>query len=284
MAEGQTQKKEPKWRYRLQLVSERHHRIVFTFSMPVWLTAIVAVLLALAIAFFALFIVTKTPLRQYLPGYLDVNKRAVVVESAMRIDSIAHASDLRDLYLNNLLEILSDSKAGVDKIERFDSAIVKFNDSILPASAKELEFREKYEKQERFGLNAISEDKLSASSFVNVVKGKVTLPEDDSEVDSFAGLRLSLDKEMPVLSPLESTLISVRYIIGSGYEVVLQCTNEYVIIISHLSSPFAEEGKSLKAGAVVGYAGKEKDADERWILVRIWHKGNPIDPLTVMDF
>ena len=128
MAEEQVKMTEAKWRYRLQLVSERHHRIVFTFSMPVWVTAILAVLLTLATAFFALYIATMTPLRQYLPVYLDVNKRAVVVESAMRIDSIAHQSNLRDLYLNNLLSILSDRSVGVEKIETFDSAVVKFND------------------------------------------------------------------------------------------------------------------------------------------------------------
>lgn len=279
------EKKEPKWRYRLQLLSERHDRVVFSFSMPVWLTAIFAVLLAAAIALFALVIMTSTPLRKYLPGYLDVNKRAVVVESAMRIDSIAHESNLRALYLENLKSILLDSKVSTDSIANYDSAVVRLNDSLMVASERERAFSERYEEQERFGLDAMSSNKqLSSVSFINMAKGEVMVPEDADEVDPLAGTRLKLSKEAPVLSPLESTVVVERYVLGNGYEIVLQCANEYIVVVSHLSSSMVYEGKQLKAGAVVGHAGAEKDTDDRWISIRIWYKGKPVDPTTLMHF
>lgn len=284
MAEEQTPEKEPKWRYRLQLVSERHQRVVFTFSMPVWITFVFGILLMFATALLALFIVTNTPLRQYLPGYLDMNKRTVVVESALRIDSIARESDLRDLYLNNLIDILQDRGTSVNEIQRYDSMIANIDDTLREASIKELEFRNKYEQQERFGLNAISENTLSAVSFINIVKGWATMPEDESQVSDVESLRLSVDGVVPVLAPIEATVISIRYIIGEGYELVLQCSNEYVIVVSHVSSVVTQVGRTLKAGAVIGHAGQEPQGEDRWISVCIWHKGKPIDPSTVMDY
>ena len=273
------------WRYRLQMFSERHNRVVFSFSMPVWLTAILAVLLSMAVALFALYVVTSTPLRQYLPGYLDVNKRAVVVESAMRIDSLARESNLRTMYLENLQAILLDTKISSDSIARYDSAVVRFNDSLQVASEREQAFTARYEQQERFGLNAIdSRNQLSSASFIQVVKGKPIVPEEAEDVDALAGTRIELAREVPVLSPLEGTAVVVRYLIGDGYEVTLQCANEYVIILSHLSSVMVDEGKTLKAGSVVGHAGAEKSLDDRWISIRIWYKGRVVDPQSVMQF
>lgn len=279
------EKKENKWRYRLQLLSERHNRIVFSFSMPVWLTAILAVLLGFVVAFFALFVVTSTPLQKYLPGYLDVNKRAVVVDSAMRLDSLERENDLRSLYLENLQSILLDTKVSTDSIVKFDSAVVRFTDTLMVASEREAAFNAYYEDQERFGLNAIASNKqLSAISFITPVKAKVLVPEEEEDVDLLAGTRVILAKELPILSPLEATVVVTRYLIGEGNEVTLQCPNDYVIVLSHLSSLMVSEGQNLKAGAVLGHSGTEKDAEDRWISIRIWHKGSPVDPLTVMQF
>lgn len=273
------------WRYRLQMFSERHNRVVFSFSMPVWLTAILAILLSMAVALFALYVVTSTPLRQYLPGYLDVNKRAVVVESAMRIDSLARESNLRTMYLENLQAILLDTKMSNDSIAPYDSAVVRFTDSLKVASEREQAFTARYEEQERFGLNAIeAKSQLSSVSFIQVVKGKPIVPEEAEEVDALAGTRIQLSREVPVLSPLEGTAVVVRYLIGDGYEVTIQCSNEYIVILSHLSSVMVDEGKVLKAGSVVGHAGAEKDEDDRWISIRIWYKGRAIDPQSVMQF
>ena len=279
------EKKEPKWRYRLQLLSERHDRVVFSFSMPVLLTVVLAVLLTMAIALFALVIATSTPLKQYLPGYLDMSKRATVVESAMRIDSIAHESNLRSLYLENLRSILLDTKVSTDSLMKYDSAVVRLNDSIQAASDRERNFVASYEERERFGLNALySNSQLSSNSFIDMVKGKVVLPTDDDDLDVLMGTRLELNREMPVLAPLDATVIMVRYLLGTGYEITLQCVNEYVVIVSHLSDTMVSEGKVLKPGTVIGHAGAEKDADDRWLSIRIWYKGTPVDPLTLMQF
>ena len=277
--------KKAKWRYRLQLLSERHDRVVFSFSMPVWLTVIVGVLLAMAIALLALVVMTSTPLSQYLPGYLDMRNRAFVVESALRVDSIARQSELRNLYIENLKTILLDRQVSTDSIQTFDSTIVRFNDSIKAASELEVAFNEKYEQQERFGLNALDADRqLSSVSFLSMVKGEVFVPEDADEVDPLLGVRIKLRKESPVMAPLEGTVIQELFILGQGYAIVLQCANDYVVIVSHLSSSMIYEGSQLKAGAVIGHAGAEKEVDDRWVSIRIWHKGKPIDPATVMQF
>ena len=279
------EKKEVKWRYRLQLLSERHDRVVFSFSMPVWLTVIVGVLLAMAIALFALVVVTSTPLRQYLPGYLDMRNRAFVVESALRVDSLARQSELRDLYIDNLKTILLDRQVSTDSIQTFDSAVVRFSDSIKAASDLELAFAERYEQQERFGLDALDANmQLSSVSFINMVKGKIDVPEDAEEVDPLSGARILLNKTAPVLSPLEATVVQEQYILGQGYVIVLQCVNEYVVVVSHLSSSMVSEGRQIKAGVVIGHAGADKAQDDRWVSIRIWHKGKPIDPSTVMQF
>lgn len=282
---GQT-KQTGKHRYKLMLVSEQHDNTVFSFSMPLWMTIILAILLIALTAILALIIATETPIRNYLPGYLDMNKRVTVVESAMRVDSLAQESAMREAYLDNMKAILMDRKTSVDSIAPYDSAVVRMADTIMAAGPREQAFDAKYEEQERFGLNALDDNKeLSAVSFITPIKGgELVVPEDAAEVDPLAGSKLRLAHEVPVLSPLDGTVISERYLIGNGYEITIQCNNDYTFIFSHLSSSMINEGKVLKAGSVMGHAGAESNAEDRWITIHAWHKGKAVDPQTIFNF
>ena len=58
------------------------------------------------IAFTALIII-KTPIRNYLPGYLDVEIRKEIVDNALRADSLERMISIQSLYLKNVAGILS---------------------------------------------------------------------------------------------------------------------------------------------------------------------------------
>ncbi|MBQ0057543.1 MAG: M23 family metallopeptidase [Bacteroidales bacterium] len=282
---SEEEKKQPKKqrRYRLMLVSEREGRKVFSLSMPLWVTSAFFIVLAMLAALAIVLIIMKTPLKEYLPGYLDVTKRAVVVESVMRIDSLERENQLRIAYLDNLTSILRD-RVKSDSIMAYDSAVTRIQDTLLTASEREAAFVAAYEERERFGLNALdAKDPAFASiSFLSPVKGKIALPdEDDGMLSSVT--RIELSKEVPVLAPLEGTVISIAYIIGQGYQLTLQHGGEYVSIFSHLSTVLVDAGQQVKTGKVIGHAGADKDPEQCWMGLQLWHKGKSVDPSAVMS-
>ena len=53
------------------------------------------------------FIIAFTPLREYIPGYADVQSRRQVVRLVQQADSLERALNARDLYLANLRMIIN---------------------------------------------------------------------------------------------------------------------------------------------------------------------------------
>lgn len=240
------------------------------------------VLSVLTTASLLLVLVVLTPLRIYLPGYLDRNKRAEAMTYSLRIDSLVQENNLRAAYLANLMSILRDQPKG-DTIRSYDSTIVAFNEGLLAASKLETDFRSGYEAKERFGIEAMHESPANKQvAFITPVRGEVQRPSEASQVNS--GIRILLNRELPVLAPFAGTVISVSLIVGQGYQVVLQNATDYVAVFSHLSNAIVEQGNVLKPGSVVGHAGAEADADQRWVELQIWQRGKAIDPEELLSF
>lgn len=233
------------------------------------------------ISFGLIFLILATPLNVYLPGYLDVSKRALVMESAMRIDSLELENDLRLAYLENMISILRD-RVKTDSLHLYDSAVNRIQDTLLSASEREAQFVANYEEQERFGLNVLDVlmDGPVAPSFLAPVKGKV-FPAVENRDGILEATRIQLDGPTQVLAPQEGTVVAVDFILGAGYKVSVQHANDYITIFSHLSSVMIKKGQQVKSGRVLGHAG-DKSSEESWMELQVWHKGKPIEPTTLM--
>jgi len=252
-----------------------------SFIQFIWKKRTLHVLLGMAIAFALILLILATPLCVYLPGYLDVHKRALVMESAMRIDSLEQENDLRLAYLENMMIILND-RVKTDSLQTFDSAVTRIKDTLLTASEREELFVQNYEQKERFGLNALEEQKSGPKPvvFLAPVKGKIAVPERAEKPSDVT--RVELSGNTPVMVPHEGTVIAVTYVMGEGYIVTMQHESDYITLFSHLTSVLVEVGQSLKPGRVLGYAGNVKDPRNSWIGLQLWHKGNKLDPNSIM--
>lgn len=247
----------------------------------IWKKRTLYVALGMLIAFAMVFLVLATPLCVYLPGYLDMHKRALVMESAMRIDSLERENDLRLAYLNNMTAILRD-QVKTDDLMPYDSTLSLIQDTLLTASEREMLFVSEYEKRERFGVMALDETRPDAVviSFLAPVKGKVSALEESKSVNGM--VRIEVSQQVPVMAPLDGTIVSIVQLLSDGSQITMQHTGDYVTIYSHLSSSIVEVGQEVKAGRVIGYAGSRKDVSECWMGLSVWHKGKTVNPLSVM--
>jgi len=247
-----------------------------------WKKRTLYVLFGMLIAFAIILLIIATPLCVYLPGYLDVHKRAVVMDFAMRIDSLERECDLRLAYLDNMTNILRD-RVKPDQIVPYDSAVTRIQDTLLTASERETEFVARYAQQERFGLNALDEERNGRLSVVFLAPVKGAVAQRDYGEDAKPGAtRVALAGVSPVLAPLEGDVVSVVTEVGGSYQIVLQHQLEYLTVYSHLKSVMVELGQHVKAGKVIGHAGSQKDTADCWVGLEVWHKGKSIDPELVM--
>lgn len=265
--------------YRLQLINSRRNRLLFSFPMSAWTASLLVSVILLLTAVFVIFVMTRTPLRTFLPGYLDVEKRTELVETALRLDSLERASNLRSIYLQNLTDILS-GRVQADTIARFDSAtVVRFDDSLRMSSPREQAFVSRMAEIEKYGLNTLIHSP-STPSLVLMHPLNIQDPELMTGEKGTSYLRYSLHKETPVWAPLDGTVISVEYKIDGTAVIVMQHAGDLVSVLSNLSHPMAEQGRSYKAGAVIGQAGG--DPEQLWVDYSLWNKGKTIDPRELM--
>lgn len=281
--------KKPQRSYRLQLVSEREGRTVFSITIPLWLMAVIGFLSTVATALLVVVVMTQTPLRGYLPGYLDRQKRAQVVESAMKVDSLEHESLLRSLYLDNMLRVLRGEQTNTS-LKSYDSTIVRIKDTLLAASERERNFVVRYEANEIFGLRSVERKTVHAPILVPV-RGRILPPlpgEDSLANEKVTGqgpsLRIGLDRETTVIAPFEGTVVSVRYVMSEGWEVMLLGRNDYLMQASRLTRAVVWQGREIKAGTALGQSGAQKGSYDRWMRIRLWRHGYAIEPQSVITF
>ncbi len=278
------QQEMPKTRpYRLTMKDERKDKTVFSFRMSIWMVALLSVVLAMLTALLAILIVVRTPLSQYLPGYLDVTQRGEVVDLAMRLDQLEKENQLRASYLSNMTAILQDTRMSADSIVEYDSTVVRFGDSLLmEASAREKAFREEYEQRERFGINAALGVENPTVAFMAPAAG--TPAADSLRADSGRKVRLLLKGEIAVMAPFAGLVTTVDLTVGEGYKICVLHNDGYLVALSHLTKPLCRPGDTVKAGQVLGHAGGQSDPAERWTDISLWHKGVELNPGDYMRF
>lgn len=236
----------------------------------------------LILSFFGLlYLIVHTPLRQYLPGYLDPNERALMEECNMRIDSIEQSSLLRERYLEHLIAVLSGNEG--EALLPFDTVVVQLQDTLMAASERENAFVKRYEEQERFNLDHAGQDQVGRHPlFFAPLKGEVEML-GETESDRL-GVDVKVSRETPVMAPLDGTVIAVKLVAGSGYDIIIQHAGDYLTVLSGLSLSLAEPQQKVKMGRVIGHAGGTSPSAGSVVNIQVWYKGMFLDPLTVMNF
>ena len=140
-----------RFKYKLSFFNENTLEEVWSFRLSQLSAFAVLALFAFLLIAVTSFIIIKTPIRNYLPGYLDVEVREEIVENALRADSLERMIRIHALYLDNVTGILSGT-ISLDSIQEIDS-LARINlEYEIPRGEKEAEFVKEFEEEEKYNL------------------------------------------------------------------------------------------------------------------------------------
>lgn len=144
-----------KFKYKLTIINENtlEEVVGLRVSKLNGLSVLLSVLTFLFVI--AAVIITFTPLRNYLPGYMNSEVRAQVVENALRVDSLQQLVDRQNLYIMNIQDIFS-GKVRIDSVQSMDTLTAMRKDTLMERTKREEEFRRKYEETEKYNLTSIT--------------------------------------------------------------------------------------------------------------------------------
>ncbi len=229
-------------------------------------------------------IIAFTPLRNYLPGYMNSEVREQVVLNALRADSLQWVLERQRMYIMNIQDIIS-GNVKVDSVQSIDSLTVVRTEELLERTQAEDDFRKQYEETERYNLTTIDNAPvMSGLIFFRPTRGMVSSDFDANK--QHYGIDIAANPNESVLATLDGTVILATYTADTGYVIQVQHAQNLVSVYKHCGSLLKKVGDTVKAGEAIALVGKtgEKTTGGPHLHFELWNKGRALDPSKYIVF
>lgn len=274
------------FKYRLSVMNENTLEEVWSIKASMFSGGVLFLLFAISLVTITSFLIIATPIRYYLPGYLDAEVREKALRAAIRVDSLQQQLNYQEAYINNLKNVFT-GVLDVDSVKITDTISVSENDPLLKRTEKEKVFVDRYEDKERYNLSVISPTAtgpMEGVVFFKPLKGLVVSKFNPSN-DRY-GIDLKVASQETVLAVLEGTVVFSGYDFTTGYTMQIQHKNGFVSIYKNNTLLLKKVGDKVRTGeaiAVIG-DGKAKDNADLVLGFELWYKGNPVNPEDYIAF
>lgn len=270
---------------RLSVTDDSSHKVLFTMRMGRGGFIAVPIILLLVIMGGTYLLVSRTSLRQTIPGYPDIATRSAAMESVLKADSLANAIDQWSFMVNNIQRVMTgdtplplDSLAAASGTAQDEDAltygaIFARNDSLL---------REEIRRQEQFDLSLSDSGirQIESIHFFSPVHGVVSRQFGSSPL--LHGIEVAVEPETMVYAALDGTVISAGWSDSDAYSIAIQHDNDLISIYRNNGKLFKETGDKVKAGTMIALSGT--DGSGSHLILELWHKGEAIDPALYILF
>ena len=275
--------KNVKFKYKLTITNENTLEEIVGIHVSK-LNGVSVLLSAVTIIFLiASLIIAFTPLRNYLPGYMNTEVREQIVQNALRADSLQQMLDRQRMYVMNIQDIVRGT-IKVDSIHSIDSLTVVRSEELMEHTQAEDDFRKQYEETERYNLTTIDNaPAVTGLIFFRPTRGMISSGFDANK--KHFGIDIAASPNESVLATLDGTVIMATYTADTGYVIQVQHNQNLVSVYKHCGSLLKKVGDTVKAGeaiALVGNTGGKTTGPH--LHFEIWNKGRALDPTKYIVF
>ena len=272
-----------KFKYKLTVINENTLEEIVGIHVSK-LNGLSVLLSAVTVIFLiASLIIAFTPLRNYLPGYMNTEVREQVVMNALRADSLQQMLERQRMYVMNIQDIIG-GVVKIDSVHSIDSLTMVRSEELMERTQAEDDFRKQYEESERYNLTTIDNaPAVTGLIFFRPTRGMVSSSFDANK--KHFGIDIAATPNESVLATLDGTVILATYTADTGYVIQVQHNQNLVTVYKHCGSLLKKVGDTVKAGeaiALVGNTGEKTTGPH--LHFEIWNKGRALDPSKYIVF
>lgn len=274
-------------KYRLVVMNDEtlEERVSFRLSrmnVYILLSTILMVLI-----FLILLTIVLTPLKEYIPGYGDLQFRKDLEQIREHTDSLDRLVYAQDAYINNIRKILVGDMRNdsISQIKVSDSTDYS-NIDIEKVSEKDSLLRAEVEEQLRYTLTGVSgsqeNDPVLTHLFAPLI-GPIT-SDFEPENDHF-GIDIVAPADSPIKSVLPGTVIIANWTLETGYVIAVQHSNNLISFYKHNSVLLKKVGNFVDAGdvlAIIGNSGELSTGPH--LHFELWRNKIPVNPKDYISF
>ena len=271
-------------RFRLVIMNDETLEEKASFNLRplnVFVTVGLSIILLITIT---TFLIAFTGLREYIPGYADLNTQWRVYNLLLKTDSLEQSLKSRDKFIGNLKNVINGNVE--DSSLMMSGEKEKKYDTIhkLYKSPEDSALQEMIETQDQYSLSEGSlRNTMNSFLFFPPVKGTITNRFDP--VKKHFGIDVTANANEPIKTTLDGTVVIANFTSETGYIIGIQHSNNLFSLYKHASALLKKAGDFVKAGEVIAIIGNSGEFSEGPHLhFELWFNGSPMNPQQYISF
>lgn len=271
-----------RFKYKLAILNENTLEEVWRIRLSKMSVFLFCFFVAVLYFFLIAFLIIKTPLRGFLPGYTENEKlsRQLLVDH-LKVDTLSSQLELQTQYMDALRSVLK-GEVKLNSPGTLDSLVSVSSDQLQEASEKEQAFRDQYEEDEvMISKNTPISDLEVTKNYLMHSPAKGRVLETFNVHKKAYGVTLSVEQNSNVCSILDGVVISSDYSVHNLYTVMVQHSDNMISVYKTRQPFMKKAGDKIHAGEVLTTFRNESDS---FLEFQVWKEGVALDPQTFITF
>lgn len=280
-----------RFKYRLVIMNEDNFEEKLSFRLSRLNLFIVTGTITIILIILTTYLIAFTPLREYIPGYMDIGLQDRVYELQEKVDSLEKDFRYKDQYIQNIKNIIEGRDVGTEiSDDRSRDTTTRYSDITLVRSPEDSLLRAEFEGDVKYDLYYENVSESAGNSapgktylFFAPIKGVVS--SEFNPAEGHFGIDIVANKNEAVVAALDGTVLFADWTVEGGYILGVQHSGNYVTVYKHNAVLLKKTGAYVKAGepiAIVGESGLLTTGPH--LHFELWFNGSPVNPKEYLAF
>ncbi|MCK5766494.1 MAG: M23 family metallopeptidase [Bacteroidales bacterium] len=276
-------------KYRLVIMNNETYEERLSFRLSRLNVFLLTIAVSIILITLTIFIIAFTPIREYIPGYLDVNIPGKLYRLEQRADSLERSLRAKDLYLRNIRNII-EGREIVDSIVPVRDAGIDYDNITIESSPEDSILRAEYDARTKYNLffyesEDLYDGALQISDIVFFIPVEGIIINKFNLAEKHYGVDIAASTESMIKSVQDGTIIFSDWTSETGHTIAIQHSGNFISLYKHNSTLLKSTGSFVKAGEPIAVSGDSGELTSGPHLhFELWHNGTPVDPEEYMTF
>ena len=269
--------------YRMIIVNEKTFEEQFYFRLSRLNVIVLLILLISSIMTGTFFLITSTPVKEFIPGYPSSELRLKAIKNTFLLDSIINVTKQQEKFLESIKNALLGENNQTESEEYMPLISQVETDEYFVTQVREDSIlRSRVIQEDKYNFARSSDSNLIGLLFPPA-KGEITQNYDPDS--KHYGVDIALSENYPVKSILDGRVIFAEWTAETGNVVIIKHSRELTSIYKHNATLYKKQGDLVSTGEVIASAGNTGEFSTGTHLhFELWLSGYPVNPIDFINF
>ncbi len=282
-----------RYTYRLVIYKDETFEEVGSYRLSLLNVYTILSTFVVLIATLIILLISFTPVKRFLPGYVGTRTHLEMLELYEDLDSLSALVAAQDTYNQGFRRMLTGEVQ-----ETAGKRPQRVQESETLALGERSEVDQQLREEVELEQPAAASKPAAPSKPVNISPRNIpleqmdfTTPVSGTVVAAFdpeknhIGVDIIAPKHTPVKAVMDGWVIASDWTLETGNTIAIQHSNDLVTFYKHNSALLKRTGSYVRAGeaiAIIGNTGELTDGPH--LHFELWHQGKPINPTDYVYF